>query len=160
MANFPKQPNKVPKCTHILKNIYFLYSHIHLKIHMDGNVTGLSTQTSVGGGALWVIAHPRATPFIRGLCESKIFSITEVQHSQALFVRWSGRAQQSPMLAYMLLNLPWKILSQPGFEPGTFGLEIQRAIHCATRTRQEINFGTNEYTKIVQQNCVNKIGNL
>ena len=50
MANFPKQPNKVPKCTHILKNIYFLYSHIHLKIHMDGNVTGLSTQTSVGGG--------------------------------------------------------------------------------------------------------------
>ena len=52
------------------------------------------------------------------------------------------------------------ILSQPGFEPGTFGLEIQRAIHCATRTRQEINFGTNEYTKIVQQNCVNKIGNL
>ena len=27
-----------------------------------------------------------------------------------------------------------KKLSQPGFEPGTFGLEIQRAIHCATRT--------------------------
>ena len=25
-------------------------------------------------------------------------------------------------------------LSLPGFEPGTFGLEIQRAIHCATRT--------------------------
>ncbi len=24
--------------------------------------------------------------------------------------------------------------SQPGFEPGTFGLEVQRAIHCATGT--------------------------
>ena len=22
----------------------------------------------------------------------------------------------------------------PGFEPGTFGLEVQRAIHCATGT--------------------------
>ena len=34
-----------------------------------------------------------------------------------------------------------KKLSQPGFEPGTFGLEIQRAIHCATRTmRSLLNF--------------------
>ena len=24
--------------------------------------------------------------------------------------------------------------SLPGFEPGTFGLEVQRAIHCATGT--------------------------
>ena len=24
--------------------------------------------------------------------------------------------------------------SPPGFEPGTFGLEVQRAIHCATGT--------------------------
>ena len=30
-----------------------------------------------------------------------------------------------------------KLLSQPGFEPGTFGLEIQRAIHCATRTMND-----------------------
>ena len=27
-----------------------------------------------------------------------------------------------------------KYSSQPGFEPGTFGLEVQRAIHCATGT--------------------------
>ena len=26
------------------------------------------------------------------------------------------------------------VLSLPGFEPGTFGLEVQRAIHCATGT--------------------------
>ena len=27
--------------------------------------------------------------------------------------------------------------SQPGLEPGTFGLEVQRAIHCATGTLQD-----------------------
>ena len=27
-----------------------------------------------------------------------------------------------------------KFASLPGFEPGTFGLEVQRAIHCATGT--------------------------
>ncbi len=26
------------------------------------------------------------------------------------------------------------VASLPGFEPGTFGLEVQRAIHCATGT--------------------------
>ena len=26
------------------------------------------------------------------------------------------------------------LVSLPGFEPGTFGLEVQRAIHCATGT--------------------------
>ena len=32
--------------------------------------------------------------------------------------------------------------SQPGFEPGTFGLEVQRAIHCATETLwfEEVTF--------------------
>ena len=27
------------------------------------------------------------------------------------------------------------LVSLPGFEPGTFGLEVQRAIHCATGTK-------------------------
>ena len=27
-----------------------------------------------------------------------------------------------------------EVASLPGFEPGTFGLEVQRAIHCATGT--------------------------
>ena len=30
--------------------------------------------------------------------------------------------------------------SQPGLEPGTFGLEVQRAIHCATGTLQNYHW--------------------
>ena len=31
--------------------------------------------------------------------------------------------------------------SLPGFEPGTFGLEVQRAIHCATGTVKDFGLG-------------------
>ena len=36
-------------------------------------------------------------------------------------------------------------LSLPGFEPGTFGLEVQRAIHCATGTTSMRGAGSMEF---------------
>ena len=41
--------------------------------------------------------------------------------------------------------------SLPGFEPGTFGLEVQRAIHCATGTVMQVRQVEENSTDFLQR---------